>query len=579
METPTVSSFPASAISRNRHGLAVCGAILLYLYLGITYHLGAGSDDAFISLWAGERLAAGDGIVNQSLERVEICSSLLHTLILAALAKVAPGYVFTLNKMAGLSCGVIILVCIYRFREDLFARLKKSKFPAYAATLVFVATNPSFVYWNLGSMETPFVALLLFLYAVGLAAHWRQPSLRLATGAALSAGLYTMVRPEGFYIVLFGVIYAVLFFRVHGWRPSVCGIPGVPALVFVAITAWRFFYLDALFPNPVYAKTGSLIESAKDGLVYLWNFSGSSLFIVYALVVVAILGLWFGRVLWLLVVDGEEIPRERFDHLFTFGLATTVILVVVLAGGDWMAYFRQFTPVIPLLAVLSVVFTFAVFEAANDIVGTSGARRALSAFLGLLMAVLAVLNATQDDLNVPRPIPWPNRSSSSVYSVREVFSSLDGLDRRMMLLNKEHARDILLTEPFLEDVFPGLYAEHGRIVIVCGQMGVWPHIIRKHFPDHNITFVDHLGLCDRTVARLPLAKDCVGIAQGKFVDEILSGAIPVLSDYVRAQKPHLTYMLGYVSDMDRRVQVLDKAGYKLVYENWPQMIFYNPNPQ
>jgi len=578
MGTANVSIFPNSRVLRNRYGLALCGVIILYCFLGFSYYLGAGSDDAFISLWVGERLAAGDGIVNQNFEQVEVCSSLLHTLILAVLATIAPSYVFTLNKMAGLACGVVVLVSIYWYREDLYAKLKRCRFAACATTLILVGTNPSFLYWNLGSQETPFVTLLLVLYTIGLAAHWRRPSLRLAAGVAMSAGLYTLVRPEGFYIVLFGIIYAILFVRIHGWQRPVCAIVGVPALFFVLVTGWRLVYFNALFPNPVYAKMGSMVEGVKNGLIYCWYFCASSLFIVYSLVIVAILAFWYGQKLWFLASKKRAVSGDHLDQLFTFGMAVTVILVVVLAGGDWMTYFRLFVPAFPLLAILSTVFTFAFFEAINEKVEAIGARRVLWAVQGLFVALLVILNATQDDLNIPRPLPWRVESSTSVYSVREVFSSLNELDRRMMLLNKEHARDILLTEPFLEQVFPGLYAQHGRIVIAGGQMGVWPYIIRKHFPDHDITFVDHLGLCDYAIARLPLAKDCIGLTQGKFVDEVLSGAIPLLSDHVRARKPHLAYMLGYAADMDRRVQVLENEGYHLVYENWPQLVFFNPFP-
>lgn len=104
---------------RARYGLVFLAALLFYLFMSVTFFLGAGWDDLFLTLWQGENLAAGHGFVNYDFERVEISSSLLHTPIIALVSLAAPEHTFLWNKALGLDAGAVCLYVIYAFRDTI----------------------------------------------------------------------------------------------------------------------------------------------------------------------------------------------------------------------------------------------------------------------------------------------------------------------------------------------------------------------------------------------------------------------------------------------------------------------------
>ena len=147
------------------------------------------------------------------------------------------------------------------------------------------------------------------------------------------------------------------------WRRPVAGGPGVrcrprggrrarmqPALVLAAATAavlvpyaaWKLRYFGDLLPNTWYAKSAGipLAYKLEQGLSYLWGFIGTppavALFAVAALVL---------RPLG--AARGGAIPLAAWSCL---AFATYEVAV----GGDFMAHFRSFAPLVPLLALVVV---------------------------------------------------------------------------------------------------------------------------------------------------------------------------------------------------------------------------------
>ena len=156
-------------IGRERLVLAAgCATMAL---LGLALHAGAGRDDVFITLHAGEQLGAGGGLVGWNGERVEMSTSLLHVWLVAFLSWLGPTYLS--NKLCGLAAGLAVLVVIHRSRELLFPD-ERSRGLAHALTIGALSTTPSFLYWLLGGLETPFVALLVTLLATSSLALWQE---------------------------------------------------------------------------------------------------------------------------------------------------------------------------------------------------------------------------------------------------------------------------------------------------------------------------------------------------------------------------------------------------------------------
>lgn len=330
--------------------------------MSVTFFLGAGWDDTFLTLWQGENLAAGHGFVNYNHERVEVSSSLLHTIIIALIALAAPEHTFLWNKVLGLFAGALTLSVLYFFRHSVFGGASRFRYAAYAAGMVFIATCPCFLYWNLGGLEGPYVAFLLTLYGALLEAHWRCPSRGKEIGLGVVASLFVLTRPEGLYLALFAALHAVLFQILRERRPLLWIHLALPAAAFQIVALWRMAYFGAAFPNPVYAKSGLFIEQVFDGADYVRQFATSSWLMTGCFILVFLRGVWLGGLLVCAGVRGERPSRDRLDGLFSIGLIITVFLVVVVIGGDWMEYFRFLAPLAPLLICVSVVLVTRGFE-------------------------------------------------------------------------------------------------------------------------------------------------------------------------------------------------------------------------
>ncbi|MEP7200884.1 MAG: hypothetical protein ABI874_13760, partial [Chloroflexota bacterium] len=336
------------------YALVLLAALAVFVYLSLNNFVGAGRDDVYISLWAGENLARGHGLVNYNFERAEISSSLLHTVLIAALTLVAPQHTFLLNKALGLLTGAAALTVIVARRRTLFPS-RALRFAAITASLLALASSAPFLYWNLGGLETPIQTLLLFLYGTELMAYWQQPT-RMRHVVALVGWqcLYMLVRPEGFVLIGCTVIYAALHhlrFRQSARRALVLVIAPVAFCALLMLA--RYFWFGLIFPNPVYAKTSGL--KLDDGFAYLSGYFTASAFAVAQL---ASLAVTCAYLLYHAVRFGVRRAHTLPDGFATIGLAlpTLVVLAVVLAsGGDWMEFFRFVAPTIPLLVILTVV--------------------------------------------------------------------------------------------------------------------------------------------------------------------------------------------------------------------------------
>lgn len=562
---------------RARYGVVLIVALLSYVFLSVTFYLGAGWDDMFLTLWQGENLAAGHGFVNYNHERVEISSSLLHTLIIALVSLAAPEHTFLWNKALGLIAGAVCLSVIYAFRGTILGGAGRFQYPAYAAVMAYIASCPCFLYWNLGGLEAPYVALLLTLYGVLLDAHWRRPDRTREIELGLVASLFVLTRPEGFYLAVFGILHAVLFLALRGGRPTLWIHPALPAAAFLAVTAWRLAYLDAAFPNPVYAKSGFLVERILDGLDYVRQFAVSSWLMSACFLLVLLRGLWLGGVLLRAGIRGVRPPVERFEGLFPIGLIVTVILVVVVVGGDWMEFFRFLAPLAPLLLCVSASLVRRGF----DWVTAARGNIARGAVCGIIAAVLFFgffyNHLRQDGLNRRRQTGQEIGFAVVPYLLPEVFGSWENLQRNVMRTCFSIRRDMDALEPVFQDELPTLYAEAGRLVIVTRQMGFFPYTLKEFFPGWKVRFVDLSGLTDPFVARVPLRRNMVALRGALQIPSILAGDTPILSEYVRKWQPNMVYTMGLALDMDVFTANMEDLGFECVRGRPGGYVYYRPD--
>jgi len=557
-------------------------ALALYFYRSLIYYLGAGRDDTFITLWTGISLAGGHGFVNYNFEPVEMSSSLLHTLMVAVIHILAPNFIYTINKALGLLAGATLLIVLYQKRHTLFGR-NLSGIAPFAITSLGLANNPSWLYWNVGGLETPFQTLIMFLYGIHLMESWNTP-VKIFPLVVLQL-LYLLVRPEGFLLILFTSLF--LFARAKFHRPlhrkqTILSI-GIPCSFFFSIVIARYLNFGLLLPNPVYAKVSlgidnSVISSLHAGTQYLIGFYTSSSYVTLQLVILIALVLHSTRIL---IVD----LRAKLD----FGPSTTGVgfmlclglilfnhLFVLSTGGDWMEFFRFIVPVVPFLVMLTTCFAFKTLSAFFEKENSSKSYFEALANLALGVLFLAAITTNSAQRDNYETLGFHNCSEkidlSKIHSL-----ALDNrhLDVNLILLNCAGKRDWDGAMPFITDELPRMYESlNQNITIATFQMGFFPYYVKKVNPAMKIKFIDTLGLTDTNIARMQGPRERYGLSEGTRIVDIFAGQSGKLSEYILSRNPNMIYVLNATS---MRRMALIKLGWTTSWDKPGAVIFIKNN--
>lgn len=564
----------------HRYVLVLILALILFAYLGLTQYLGAGRDDSFITLWAGENLAVGKGFVNHNFETVEISSSMLHTLVVAGLALINQSWIYFLNKLVGLFAGGFILWLIFRFREVLIP-WPEHRFLAYSFIQAALSTTPAFVYWALGGLETPFVTLLCTLAGILLILYWREPGAGIGILLIIVQSFLILARPEGFFIVLFTVIFLALFSWSSGWTWRTLPLVILPSAFFFALGLFRLSLFRAFWPNPVYAKASLGAWKFSAGLSYLREFYGSSLFVLFLGMASGVLVFHYG-ILLVRSLKTRELLKTRKDGflILLLGLVVTGHLFVLLSGGDWMEYFRFMHPVFPFMVVLSLGFTVRILSVVVARVNQAGVSAPVRWGFPLLAAACFLFLIVQNFYQKDRVTSWKGDmyihigSSATPCRLLDLLAAGSELDERVKMLNKCYARDKELLFPFLGGKFVELYQQSGALVIATPQMGLFPYYLKRKYPDFNLTFIDTRGLCDPNVAHMDIQNGPYGIEWGGSLARIIAGEVGPLSEYVLSKK---TNMLYRVNETPWGIVRLEEYGFRTVLKETFAMVFFNPH--
>jgi hypothetical protein len=525
-------------------------ALALYFYNSITYYMGAGRDDTFITLWTGISLAEGHGFVNYNFEPVEMSSSLLHTLIVAVIHIFAPNFIYTINKALGLIAGATLLIVLYQKRHNLFGR-NLSGIAPFAITSLGLANNPSWLYWNVGGLETPFQSLIIFLYGIYLVEFWKTP-VKILPLVVLQI-LYLLVRPEGFMLILFTGIF--IFARARFHRPlqrrQIILLIGIPGSTFFSILIFRYLNFGLLFPNPVYAKVSlgmnnNIMSSLQAGIQYLIGFYTSSPYVMIQLVILIAFIIHSARILIKQKTNFEsDSSTLDFGFMLCLGLILVNHLFVLSTGGDWMEFFRFIVPVVPFLAILTTCFAFRTINSFLEKHNLSKPYFGTVTNLALAVLFLAVIATnssqrdnygTQDFHNCSEKIDL-----SKIHSLALHYSHLD---TNLILLNCAGKRDWIGVMPFITDEMPRLYESlNQNITIATFQMGFFPYYVKKVNPAMKIEFIDTLGLTDSNIARMQGPRERYGLSEGTRIVDIFAGQSGELSEYILSRNPNMIYVL------------------------------------
>ncbi len=367
------------------HSAARPSAPFAFSYLGIAIAvfichavwLSGVSEDAFITFRYAQNLAAGHGLVwNVGEAPVEGYTNFLWLLLSAGILKLAIDLPLA-SQVMGFLAGVATLAMVHRCATRLLG------FDARTAWVpcLFLAFSGPFATWAGAGLETSLFTALVLSAVYGFARHQASGRSLDLHATLTSCLLASLTRPEGVMLagLLLGLAALSRLRRGRFALDSSLGWTLVYLAAFGLYFVWRWSYFGYPLPNTFYAKTGGGASQLGRGLEYTGLFF---LHFVTPWLVLVALALSRGA-----AADRRGKPaRRRLEGarpMLTASALLTLIYstYVAVVGGDYMAMYRFFVPVLPFLAL----FIGLAFERARR---AHGQRGALLAWAGVVVGLL-----------------------------------------------------------------------------------------------------------------------------------------------------------------------------------------------
>lgn len=455
-------------------------------------------DDAFITFRYARNLARGLGLVFNPGDYVEGYTNFLWTSILGGVAWLLPGSdLLPVAQGLGILFGVATLVAVTRFSWS----IRGGRSGAGLIAPTFLALQSPFVAWSSGGLETMLFAFLVFaatvayVRAVATDSGFVRPSVLFA--------LAVLTRPDGFVFFAAASLHLLtgeLRARRIGWQRLLAWT--LPfAAIFLPYMAWRWWYYGYLLPNTFYAKVDGGLAQHLRGARY------AAQFLIHAGAPMLALSL------------GLRLMRCRPLWVRVFALQIAAQLAYVFyVGGDGLAFYRFFVPVLPFAAVTGQEGALAIWRRLDVGWRTSRARRAtFGAAAVLAVALLYGARASMPVYAFPAAYRWFEPQS-------ELSFPHPGAARYLWFDN--YFVDRLATAAR----WLNAHAAPGSLVAAtpAGAIGYYM----------DLPLIDMLGLTDARIARAPLPTAGQGRAgheraDGRYVlsrrpDYILLGNVAVL---------------------------------------------------
>lgn len=318
-------------------GAAIAGAAIVSQAWYFNWKL----DDAYISFVYARNWVEGHGVVFNVGEKVEGYTCFLWVALMAL------GIWLGVDvERWSTALGVASALGTVAVTGALAAELSPPRWRRWAiAPVLCVALWPPLSWWAASGMETT-----LFTFLLTLAVWWHTRTRAVSLLAPVTLALAAATRPEGW---LLSAILCLDALRQRGTR-GLAFITSFTA-VFAPYFAWRTWYYGYLLPNTFYAKVGASDAQVWRGIAYLKLFLadwGAVLFLG------AIFAVFAAR-----SPQNRPTPPEsqdvsqqagRFGSLMpVYAFLAGYSVYVVSVGGDAFAFHRFWTPIVPVLAVLT----------------------------------------------------------------------------------------------------------------------------------------------------------------------------------------------------------------------------------
>ncbi len=318
-------------------------AVVLIVVAQVAFYFTRTVDDMFIFLRYAENLAAGDGLVFNTGQRVEGYSSVTW---LAALTVggVLGANLVTWSKLLAVASLAALLVGQHRF---LVERLGVGRGPEAWRPLVpwlglaATACCSYVIAWTMLGLETPLYLALLVWTAVTLGRYLERPSRRTFAAAGVVGAAFALSRPEA-PMFLAAITAGLLVNReperllVRARRLALGVAPAAGA--FLAYAVFRRLYFGLWLPHTYYSKRGDGWH--RDGLRGLFGQGADQ---EVALIAIG------------LVLAAWAVWRRRDGVIL--GVVAATVVFVARVEIDWMPNVRYWLPIwitLPMIVVWGI---------------------------------------------------------------------------------------------------------------------------------------------------------------------------------------------------------------------------------
>ncbi len=342
----TEDVFSGSARAGRHAGLWL--STLLAAFILHIFWLHVVAEDAYISFRFAQNLANGHGLVwNIGEAPVEGYTNFLWVILCAAMLKLGLGVELFSTLLGSLASVLTLLICYDWARR--FMRLPPA---AALVPIVLLAASGPLAAWAGSGMETAFFGFLITLGTYFFAGYWHGRPAWWLSACALCFTAAAMTRPEGAMVFCaLGLIGLLMTAGTPRWRHFI-----LPALIFTALFGayflWRYSYFGWLLPNTFYAKTGGGGAQIARGISHVMWFG-----VLFAVPLVPTLITLIPQGLKALrrnrSAKGMHFVRERAAFWIPAYLGLLYSAYIAAVGGDYMAMFRFFAPITPMICLFT----------------------------------------------------------------------------------------------------------------------------------------------------------------------------------------------------------------------------------
>jgi hypothetical protein len=510
-------------------------SILFSLTCGLLLFPAAGRDDTYITYWAAYSLSKFGQILNYNMHHIEQSSSFAQVILIALFSRLLNLNVILVGRLTAILFGVgSILVVNVLSRKTVPDKLHL--FP------LLLATNPFFIYWSFGGLESSLAAFGWLVFVI-------------------FETLY-LVENKNIYLVVSGLI--VLF-----TRPENPLIVILFSLALVAVFLIQFFFIDLksgtskqqlyrsihlslingcmvvlagalkismfgdIFSQPVRAKTSGLsLAASVEGFQYLTATLFSPSMVGITLTFVAGCALYGYSFFW-----------KKYNNPF---LLNSILLIgiyfvfIIYSGGDWMEGGRFVTHVIPLMCIFS---GFALSKIGSK---PYFYVTLLLLFTFQMVGLVQFTNMQSTAIPIWRTISIPNTDTTNYFW----FEKHNAIALRDMPTIS--ALDTIIQKTIL--------AKKAPVIIMSGQMGMVAFYSAQKY-GAQVYWIDRKGLIDKTFTSCSVSNQWEREATGRmnFSYYTIMNNLKELQGKCAVPTPDIIF------DLDYSMNQVEKLGFQVVY--------------